>query len=71
MTNDFRKLAKKIERTTIDIKNNATKVVDTLEEVISNDATKKNEISLSLRLKLQRQDVTITKRKNSSICNNY
>ena len=71
MTNDLRKLAKEVEKATINIKNNTIEVVNTFEEVISNDVTKKNEISLFLRLKLQRQNVTITKKENSSICNNY
>ena len=71
MTNDLRKLAKKIERATINIKDNATKVVDTLKEIISNDATKKNEISLLLRLRLQRQNATIMKKQVPPMCNNY
>ena len=71
MTHDLRKLVEEIEKATINIKNNAIEVVNTLEEVINNDVTKKNEISLFLRLKLQRQNVTITKKKISLICNNY
>ena len=71
MTNDFRKLAKKIEKTMINIKNNAIEIVNIFEKIISNDVTKKNEISLFLRFKLQRQNVTITKKENSSICDNY
>ena len=71
MTNDFRKLAKEVERATINIKNNAIEVVNILEEVIGNDVTKKEEISLFLRFKLQRQNVTIKKEENSPMCNNY
>ena len=71
MTRDLRKLIKEVERTTIVIKNNATKVVNILEEVISNDVIKKEKISLFLRLKLQRQNVVIEKEKISSICDNY
>ena len=71
MTQDFRKLIEEIEKATIIIKDNATRVVDTLEKIISNDVTKKNEISLSLRFKLRRRNVTIEKKKNSSICNEY
>ena len=71
MAQDLRKLAKEVEKATTIIKDNATKVVDTFEEVISNDAIKKEEIPLFLRFKLQRQDVTIEERKVSSICNNY
>ena len=71
MTQDFRKLIEEVEKATIDIKDNAIKVVDTLEEVISNDVTTNKRISLSLRFKLQRQNVIIKKDKNSSICNNY
>ena len=70
MTKNFRKFAKKVEKTTINIKNNAIEVVNTLEEIISNDVTKENEISLLLRFKLQRQNVTIEE-KTSSMCNNY
>ena len=71
MTKDLRKLAKKVEKAMIDIKDNAIKVVNTLEEIIGNDATKENEISLFLRLKLRRQDITIEEKKTSSICINY
>ena len=59
MINDLRKLAKEVERTTIEIKNNAIEIVNTLEAFIGNDVTKNQEISLLLRLKLQRQDATI------------
>ena len=71
MTNDFRKLAKEVEKATINIKNNAIEIVDTLEEVIGNDVTKEEEISLILRSRLRRQNVTIEEKKVSSICNNY
>ena len=71
MTNDFQEFAKKVERITNNIKDNATKVVDTLEEAIGNDATKENEISILLRFKLQRQDVIVEEKKTSSICINY
>ena len=71
MTNDLRKLAKEVEKATIDIKDNAIKVVNILEEVINNDVIKEEEISLLLRSKLRGQDVTIEKKEASSICNNY
>ena len=71
MTHDFRKLVEEIEKTTIKIKNNAIEVVNTLENVIGNDVIKEKEISLLLRLKLRKQNVTIKEEKNSSICNNY
>ena len=70
MTKNLRKLAKEIEKAMINIKDNATKVVNTLEEVISNDVTKEEDISLLLRFKLQRQNVTI-KEENLSMCDNY
>ena len=63
MTNDFWRLAKKVERTTIDIKDNAIEVVNTLEENIGNDVIKEEEISLLLRFRLQRQNVTIEEKK--------
>ena len=53
MTQNFRKLVKEIEKATINIKNSAIKVVNTLKEVMSNDATKKKEISLLLRFELR------------------
>ena len=71
MTRDLRKLVEEVEKTTIDIKDNAIEVVDTLEDVINNDATKDKEIPLLLRLKLRRQNVTIKEKEDSSICNNY
>ena len=71
MTNDFRKLVEKIEKATINIKNNVIEVVNIFEKIISNDVTKESEISLFLRFKLQRQDVTIKEKKISSICDNY
>ena len=71
MTHDLRKLVEEVEKATIDIKDNATKVVNTLEEVMGNDATKENEIPLPLWPKLQRQGATIEERKAPPICNNY
>ena len=71
MTHDLRKLVEEVEKTTINIKDNATRIVNTLEEVIGNDATKENKIPLSLRFKLRRQDATIKEEKSSSICDNY
>ena len=71
MTKDFRKLAKEVERATINIKDNAIEVVDTLEEVIGNDAIREKEIPLPLRFRLRRQNATITEKKILSICNNY
>ena len=71
MANDFRKLAKKMKKATINTKDNATRVVDILEKVISNDVTKESEISLFLRFRLQRQNVTIEKKKSSSMCDKY
>ena len=71
MTHDFWKLIKEVEKATINIKDNAIEVVNTLEDVIDNDVTRNKEISLSLRFKLLRQDVIIKEKKNSSICNNY
>ena len=66
MAKDLRKLAKEVERATIDIKNNAIEVVNTLEEIICNDIIRKEEIPLPLRLRLQRQDVTIEEKEISS-----
>ena len=71
MTNNFRKFAKEVEKATINIKDNAIDVVDTLEKIISNDVTKENEIPLFLRPRLQRQNATIKEEGNSSICDNY
>ena len=71
MINDLRKLAKKVEKTTIEIKDNAIKIEDTLEAFISNDATKSKEISLSLRSKLQRRDAIIEKSQSIHECEEY
>ena len=71
MTQNFRKLIEKVERTTIDIKDNAIKVANTLKEVISNDVIKEKEISLLLRFKLRRQDITIEEEKTPLICDDY
>ena len=71
MINDLRKLAKKVEKTTIEIKNNAIEIVDTLEASISSDATKDKEISLFLRFKLQRQNVTIEENQFVQECEEY
>ena len=53
MTHDLRRLVEEVEKTTINIKNNATEVVNTLEDAISNDVTRNKEISLPLRFKLR------------------
>ena len=71
MAKNLRKLAKEVEKATINIKDNVIEVMNTLEKVISNDVTTKNEISLLLRLKLQRQNVTIEEEKISLTCENY
>ena len=71
MTQDLRKLVEEIEKATINIKDNATKIVNTLEEVIGNDVNQEGEIPLPLRLKLRRQDVTIKQEKSPPICDNY
>ena len=59
MINDLRKLAKEVEKATIEIKDNTIEIVNTLEAFINNDVTKDKEISLLLRFKLQRQNITI------------
>ena len=71
MTYDLRRLVEKVEKAMINIKDNAIEVVNTLENVISNDVIKGEKISLLLRFKLRRQNVTIEEKKISSICNNY
>ena len=71
MINDLRKLAKKVEKTTIEIKNNAIEIVNTLETFISNDVINKKKISLFLRLKLQRQNVTIEEKQLMFECEKY
>ena len=71
ITYDFRKLVEEIEKTIIDIKDNAIEVVNTFENVMSNDVIKEREISLFLRFKLRWQDVTIKEERISSMCNNY
>ena len=71
MTHDLRKLVEEVEKTTINIKGNTTEIVDTLEDVISNDVIRSEEISLFLRFKLQRQNVTIEEKESLSMCNNY
>ena len=71
MTHDLRKLVEKIEKATINIKDNAIEIVDTLEDVISNDVIRNKEISLFLRFKLQRRDVTIEEKEVPPMCNNY
>ena len=53
MTYNFRKLAKEVEKATINIKDNAIEVMNTLENVISNDVIKEEKISLLLRFKLR------------------
>ena len=69
ITYDFRRFVEEVEKTIV--KSNATKVVDTLEEVMSNDVMKKEEIPLLLRFKLRRRNITIKKKKTSSIYDNY
>ena len=71
MTNDLRKLAKEVEKATIEIKDNTIEIVDTLEASISNDAIKREEISLFLRFKLQRQNATIEESQLMSKCEEY
>ena len=71
MTNDLRKLAKEVEKATIEIKDNAIEIVNTLEAFISNDVTKSKEISLFLRFKLQRQNVTIEENQFVQECEEY
>ena len=71
MINDLRKLTKEVEKATIEIKDNATKVVDTLEASIGSDAITSKEISLSLRFKLQRQNATIKESQFVHECEEY
>ena len=71
MAHNLRRLVEEVEKATINIKDNATKIVDTLEGVIGNDATKENEIPLFLRFRLSRQDATIEEKESSSICDKY
>ena len=70
MTQNLQKLVEEVEKTTIDNKDNAIEDANTFEETIGNDATKE-EISLFLRLKLRRQNVTIEEKKTSLMCDNY
>ena len=53
MAQGLRRLVEEIEKTTSNIKDNAIKVVNTFEDVISNDVIKDKEIPLLLRLKLR------------------
>ena len=71
MAYDLQKLVEEVEKTTINIKENATKVVNILEDVMSNDVTKDKKISLLLRLKLRRQDAIIEENQPSLKCDNY
>ena len=71
MAHDLRKLVEEVEKATINTKDNAIEIVDTLEDAISDDAIKDQEISLSLRPRLRRQNATIKEGENPSICNNY
>ena len=71
MINDLRKLVKEVEKATIEIKDNAIEIVNTLETFISNDVTKDKEISLLLRHKLQRQNVTIEENQLVHECEEY
>ena len=71
MTHDLRKLVEEVEKATINTKDNAIEIVNTLEDAIGNDAIRNKEIPLFLRFKLRRRDVTIEEREVSSMCNNY
>ena len=71
MINDLRKLAKKVERATIEIKDNTIEVVNILEAFKGNEVTKDEKISLSLRFKLQRQNATIEKSQLVHECESY
>ena len=71
MVNDLRKLAKEVEKATIEIKGNAIEIVDILEASIGNDVIKRKEISLFLRLKLQRQNATIEESQLMFECEKY
>ena len=71
MTHNLRKLVEEVEKATINTKNNAIEVVNTLENVINNDVIRNEKISLLLRFKLQRRNVTIKEKKTSSMCENY
>ena len=71
MTHDLRKLVEEVEKATINIKDNATKVVDTLEEAINNDATQEEKIPLPLRPRLLRQDAIIEEKEVPPICDKY
>ena len=57
--------------TTVDIKDSTIRVVDTLEEAIGSDVIEKEEISLLLRFRLRRHDVTIKEEEAPPICDNY
>ena len=70
MTYDLRRLIEEIEKATINVKDNAIEVVNTLEDVISNDVIKK-EISSLLRFRLRWQNVTVEEEEDSSTCINY
>ena len=54
MIQNFRKFVEKVEKATIDIKDNAIKVANIFKKVISNNVTKEEEISLLLRFRLRR-----------------
>ena len=71
MINDLRKFAKEVEKATIEIKDNAIKIVNTLEVFVDNDVTKDKKISLLLRLKLQRQNVMIEESQFVLECEKY
>ena len=71
MINDLQKFAKEVEKATIEIKDNAIKIVNTLEVFVDNDVTKDKKISLLLRLKLQRQNVMIEESQFVLECEKY
>ena len=71
MTHDLRRFVEEVEKATINIKDNAIEIVNTFEDVIGNDVIRNKKISLFLRFRLRRQNVTIEEEKVSSMCNNY
>ena len=71
MAHDLRKLAEEVEKATINTKDSAIEIVDTLEDAIGNDVIRNKEIPLLLRFKLRRRNVTIEEEEVPSMCNNY
>ena len=71
MTNDLRKLVEEVEKATINTKDSAIEVVDTLEDAIGSDAIGNKEIPLLLRPRLRWQDATVEEKEVSLVCNNY